>query len=195
MGDGAGPYRIGSRTRPSSGRFEYRAIRSTGDGALRAPPLPVPGELAGLTRPGPPWRRTPSRPLYLSKGRQAGRAHCFGPNSVGPRITAVGFYRSLPGNMTIIMVMKSDTLPLAEIKARLSEIVDRVERHHERITLTRNGRPAAVMISPDDLEALEDTLELLADPRAVAEIERAREEIERGEGLSGEELRSRYIGE
>jgi len=96
--------------------------------------------------------------------------------------------------MTIIMVIKSDTLPLAEIKARLSEIVDRVERHHERITLTRNGRPAAVMISPDDLEALEDTLELLADPRAVAEIERAREEIERGEGFSGEELRSRYIG-
>ena len=44
------------------------------------------------------------------------------------------------GVMTIIMVM-NETLPLAEIKARLSEIVDLVEQQHERYTLTRNGRP------------------------------------------------------
>ena len=67
--------------------------------------------------------------------------------------------------------MTEDTLPLATIKARLSEIVDRVERSHERVTLTRNGRPAAVLISPDDLEALEDTLEILSDPEAMKEIE------------------------
>ena len=48
------------------------------------------------------------------------------------------------------MVMP-ETLPLAEIKAHLSEIVDRVKEQHERVTLTRNGRPAAVLISPDDL--------------------------------------------
>ena len=56
------------------------------------------------------------------------------------------------------MVM-SETLPLAEIKAHLSEIVDRVEREHDRVVLTRNGRPAAVIMSPADLEALEDTLD------------------------------------
>ena len=67
------------------------------------------------------------------------------------------------------MVM-SETLPLAEIKAHLSEIVDRVEREHDRVVLTRNGRPAAVIMSPADLEALEDTLELLSDPAAMAEI-------------------------
>ena len=76
--------------------------------------------------------------------------------------------------MTIIMVM-SETLPLAEIKAHLSEIVDRVEREHERVVLTRNGRPAAVIMSPDDLAALEDTLELLSDPAALEEIRRARD--------------------
>jgi len=85
------------------------------------------------------------------------------------------------------------TLPLAEIKARLSEIVNQVEEQHARVTLTRNGRPAAVLLSPDDLEALEDTLELLADPDARAEIERAREEISRGEGIGAEELRARYL--
>lgn len=94
--------------------------------------------------------------------------------------------------MTIIMVME-DTLPLAEIKARLSEIVDRIEGQHERITLTRNGKPAAVLISPTDLEALEDTLELLSDPAALAEIEKARKEIARGKGVKAEELRTRYL--
>lgn len=86
------------------------------------------------------------------------------------------------------------TLPLSEIKARLSEIVDGIEGRHERVTLTRNGRPAAVLISPDDLEALEDTLEILSDPRAVAEIKRARQEIARGRGITAEQLRVRYLG-
>jgi antitoxin YefM len=92
------------------------------------------------------------------------------------------------------MVM-SRTLPLAQIKAHLSEIVDEVEEQHERVTLTRNGRPAAVLISPDDLEALEDTLEVLADPRARAEIERARAQIASGEGIDADELRARYLGQ
>jgi antitoxin YefM len=96
--------------------------------------------------------------------------------------------------MTIILVMEQDVLPLAEIKARLSEIVDRIENQHERITLTRNGRPAAVLISPADLEALEDTLELLSDSTARAEIEKARKEIARGEGITAEELRARHLG-
>jgi antitoxin YefM len=91
------------------------------------------------------------------------------------------------------MVM-DETLPLAEIKARLSEIVDRVEARHERVLLTRNGRAAAVLISPRDLEALEETLAILSDPSASEEIARARAEIERGEGIDAAELRARYLG-
>ena len=87
------------------------------------------------------------------------------------------------------------TLPLAEIKAHLSEVVDRVEQRHERVTLTRNGRPAAVLISPEDLEALEDTLELLSNPDALREIEQARRDIENGKGIGAAELRGRYLGE
>ena len=94
--------------------------------------------------------------------------------------------------MTIILVM-SEVLPLAEIKARLSEIVDRVEREHERVVLTRNGRPAAVIMSPADLEALEDTLELLSDPRALEEIRAAREDVRRGRVVSADELRAKYL--
>jgi antitoxin YefM len=95
--------------------------------------------------------------------------------------------------VTIILVM-SETRSLAEIKAHLSEIVDKVEGQHERVTLTRNGRPAAVLISPEDLEALEDTLELLADAKARAEIDRARKDVARGKGVRADELRARYLG-
>lgn len=94
--------------------------------------------------------------------------------------------------MTIIMVM-SETLPLAEIKAHLSEIVDRVEREHERVILTRNGRPAAVILSPGDLEALEDTLELLSDLRALTEIQAARDDLAHGRMVTAQELRSKYL--
>jgi len=94
--------------------------------------------------------------------------------------------------MTRILVM-SETLPLAEIKAHLSEIVDRVEREHERVILTRNGRPAAVIMSPADLEALEDTLELLSDSRALEEIKAGRDDIARDRVITADELRARYL--
>lgn len=94
--------------------------------------------------------------------------------------------------MTIIIVI-SETLPLAEIKAHLSEIVDRVEREHDRIVLTRNGRPAAIIMSPDDLEALEDTLELLSNPKALAELAEARDDVANGRTVGAAELRSKYL--
>ncbi len=86
----------------------------------------------------------------------------------------------------------SVTLPLAEVKAKFSEMVDRVEHTHDRITVTRNGRPAAVMISPDDLAALEDTLDLLSDPAAIEQLRASRAAHESGDYLTGDELRAKY---
>ncbi len=94
--------------------------------------------------------------------------------------------------VTIIMVME-ETLPLAVIKAHLSEIVDRVEHEHDRVVLTRNGRAAAVIMSPEDLEALEDTLELLSDSTALEEIDRARQDVARGKVVTADELRAKYL--
>lgn len=94
--------------------------------------------------------------------------------------------------LTTIMVM-SDVLPLAEVKAKFSEMVDRVEQQHDRITVTRNGRPAAVLMSADDLAALEDTLELLSDPSAMADIARARREVADGNTVSADQLRDKYL--
>jgi prevent-host-death family protein len=87
----------------------------------------------------------------------------------------------------------TETLPLAHIKAHLSEVVDRVEHQHDRVILTRNGRPAAVLVSPEDLEALEDTLDLLSDSRALTEIDQARLEIAKGKTVDAEALRAKYL--
>ena len=94
--------------------------------------------------------------------------------------------------MTIIMVMSDSVLPLAEVKKRLSEMVDRVEDRHERVVVTRRGRPAAVLISPDDLESLEETLDILSDPAAVEEIRDAQAAIDSGDFVTGDELRTKY---
>lgn len=55
----------------------------------------------------------------------------------------------------------SETLPFGDALARLSVLADRVEAGNERIVVTRNGRPSFVLVSPDDLDALEDTLAVL----------------------------------
>lgn len=65
------------------------------------------------------------------------------------------------------------TESLRDVRDHFSEVVDRVEREHDRVTVTRNGRPAAVILSPDDLAQLEETLEILSDPDALADIREA----------------------
>src|SRR5437588_4752069 len=72
------------------------------------------------------------------------------------------------------------TLPLSEVKARLSEIAEEVAATHERVQITKNGRDYVVLLAAEDLESIEATLELLSDREAQARIARAEEEIERG---------------
>lgn len=79
------------------------------------------------------------------------------------------------------MTISATPVPLSEAKAHLSELARRVRRQHERITLTRNGEAEAVLISVDDLEGLEMTLEILADTQAVARISESLTALGRGE--------------
>ena len=73
-----------------------------------------------------------------------------------------------------------DTVAFSEAKARLSELAERVETEHDRILVTRNGRPSFVLISPDDLESLEETLEISRDPALMASIARSRTQSRAG---------------
>jgi len=80
------------------------------------------------------------------------------------------------------------TLALSEVKAKLSKLVDEVESRDERIVITRKGRPAAVLISQDDLDSWQETLEITSDPALMTQIRRAIRQMERGQSVSYEEL-------
>ncbi len=71
------------------------------------------------------------------------------------------------------------------MRDHLSELVDRVEREHERVVVTRNGRAAAVLISPEDLEELEETLAVLGDARALSDVREADQAVADGDVLRG----------
>jgi antitoxin YefM len=68
-------------------------------------------------------------------------------------------------------------------------VLDEVRDTHDRVVITRNGRPEAVILSVSDLEAMEDTLDLLSTPGALEEIRAAEAEIARGEAIDADELR------
>ena len=92
--------------------------------------------------------------------------------------------------MTRIMVML-ETMSLAAVKARFSELVDRVKRQQDRVVVTRNGKPAAVLISTEDLESLEETLAVMSDRSLAAQIRESQKAVaadERGSDL--DELRA-----
>lgn len=80
------------------------------------------------------------------------------------------------------------TLPLAQVRARLSEVVDTVESTAERVVITRNGVPAAVVISVDDLAAMEETLGWLDGPDAVRRAQEADEAVDAGDVTERDEI-------
>lgn len=75
------------------------------------------------------------------------------------------------------------TLPLSDAKAKLSRVVDDIVRRDERVTITKNGTPAAVILSAEDYESLNATLEILSDPEFAADVRRGLQSLKRGKGL------------
>jgi prevent-host-death family protein len=80
------------------------------------------------------------------------------------------------------------TLPLSEVKARLSEIAEEVDRTHERVHITRNGREYVVLMSAAELDSLEATLELLADETAMTRVREAEAAVAAGDVTSAEDM-------
>lgn len=80
------------------------------------------------------------------------------------------------------------TLPFTDARNHLSELIEEVRRTHERIAITRHGHTVAVLISPDDLAALEETLDVLSSPEAMRQLTESREAMAAGDVLDAEEL-------
>lgn len=79
----------------------------------------------------------------------------------------------------------TSTQSLRDVRDHLSEIIDRVEHQHERVLVTRNGKPAAVILSPEDLAQLQETIDVLSDPHALADIREADAAYARGDIVRG----------
>lgn len=80
-------------------------------------------------------------------------------------------------------------MPLSDVRSSLSSIVEQVEATHQRVTITRNGRPAAVLINPADLEALEETIDVLSDPVTMQRLREGEAALADGEVLDEAGLR------
>jgi len=86
------------------------------------------------------------------------------------------------------------TESLRNVRDHLSEVIDRVEHQHERVIVTRNGREAAVVISPDDLAEMEETIAVLSNPDALADIREADVAYARGDVVRGVDAVRRLRG-
>jgi antitoxin YefM len=71
----------------------------------------------------------------------------------------------------------TEQMPLAEVKNRLSEVVEQLEREHGRVVITKHGHAAAVVISVEDLESLEETLDVMGSETLLADIREALAEL------------------
>ena len=82
------------------------------------------------------------------------------------------------------------TLSLTEARKELPNIVDEVFTSQEHVVITKRGRPAVVVMSPDEFESWQETLEIMADKKAVAAIERAERDIKAGRVRSWDDIKA-----
>ena len=80
-------------------------------------------------------------------------------------------------------------MALKDAKNHLSAVVDRVEREHDRVVITKHGRPSAIVMSVDDLDSLEETVDVLSSPTLIKQIRESLGQIQSAsaEVLSKEE--------
>lgn len=77
------------------------------------------------------------------------------------------------------------TESVRSVRNNFSDFIGRVQQHHERVTITKNGEPAAVLISPEDLDSKEETLTILSEPGAREELAEAEQSILDGDVVAG----------
>lgn len=111
------------------------------------------------------------------------------PPSRPPTVAASARWQCADTGRSLVLecgtIVAMTTEALRTVRDHFSEYVDRVERDHERIVVTRNGRRAAVLISADDFDSMEETLALLSDPAEMAAIRQGQAEVARGDVVSG----------
>ena len=86
----------------------------------------------------------------------------------------------------------SKTVPVREFRTHLADLLDEVADRREHVTVTRHGRPAAVLVPVDEYEALEETAEILSDEGTLAAIRRGLDDLAAGEITSLDDVRAQH---
>lgn len=89
----------------------------------------------------------------------------------------------------MVILVTMSTHSLADAKAHLSELVSRVQAHHERVTVTVHGKASAVLLSPDDLERMEETIAVLTDSDLVQQLIASESDLSAGRTESLDDVR------
>lgn len=83
----------------------------------------------------------------------------------------------------------TNILPISDVRENLPSLVDKVDKKDDRIIITVNGKPKAVMINFEELEALEETAEILSIPGAMESIKRGEKDAKKSKGIPLSELK------
>jgi antitoxin YefM len=82
------------------------------------------------------------------------------------------------------------TIPVGEFRSNLAELLSDVADRRDHVVVTRNGRPAAVLVPIDEYQALEETAEILSDAATLEALQAGLDELARGETIEFSDLRS-----
>lgn len=82
------------------------------------------------------------------------------------------------------------TMPMAQARDHLAEVVESVQKTHDRVTLTRHGQPAAVIIAAADLDSILETLEILSTPGALDAIREGEADSAAGRVVTMDDMRA-----
>ncbi|HEY2507580.1 MAG TPA: type II toxin-antitoxin system Phd/YefM family antitoxin [Streptosporangiaceae bacterium] len=85
-----------------------------------------------------------------------------------------------------------NTVPITEAKARIAELADRVARQHDRFTITRNGRADVMLISVAEYESMQETLDILSDDEALADLRQSREDFGAGDTFEASQVHAEF---
>jgi antitoxin YefM len=83
-----------------------------------------------------------------------------------------------------------ETIPITEAKARIAELADRVAREHDHFTITRNGRADVMLISVAEYESMQETLDILSDDEALADLRQSRDDFADGDTFDAAQVRA-----
>lgn len=82
----------------------------------------------------------------------------------------------------------TNLISISDVRSNLPDLVEKVNKKLDRVTITVNGQPKATLISAAELDSLEETLEILSNPKLMRELKKAEKEIDEGKGISWEQL-------